>query len=74
MPRARLLVREIAEQQGLDSAKLGRMADVAGRTTYEIWKNPYRAVSTVTLAKIAKALNCNIGDLIQIEDEEPKPL
>jgi len=70
----RLRVREIAEQQGLDAAKLGRMADVANRTAYEIWKNPYRAVSTVTLAKMAKALNCKIADLIEEDDEVKDPV
>jgi transcriptional regulator with XRE-family HTH domain len=66
---ARLKVREVAQNQGLDMAKLSRRSDVAYRTIVRVWHNPKHDVSLSTLEKIAKALGVRIVDLLA-EDEE----
>jgi putative transcriptional regulator len=69
MPLARLKVREVAEAQGLDMAKLSRRADVAYRTIVRLWHNPEHDASMSTLEKIAKALGVRVVDLI-VEEED----
>jgi DNA-binding Xre family transcriptional regulator len=66
----RLKVKEMAEQQNLDIAKLARRADVAYATAYKAWHNQLtdKGVGIFTLAKIAKALRVRVVDLI-VEDE-----
>ena len=54
--RVRLKVKEVAESQGLDRAKLARQADLTYETVHGLWKDPYRSVSMATLLKLAKAL------------------
>lgn len=68
MPRLR--VREIAEAQGLDASKLSRRADLAYRTVLMLWNDPYRDVNLSTLAKLARALNVSVTDLL--ENGDPK--
>ncbi|HEU4324658.1 MAG TPA: helix-turn-helix transcriptional regulator [Roseiflexaceae bacterium] len=68
---ARLKVRELAEAQGLDMAKLSRRADVAYRTIVRMWHNPEHDASISTLEKIAKALGVRVVDLIADEEELP---
>jgi transcriptional regulator with XRE-family HTH domain len=62
MPR--LKVREVAESQGLDMAKLSRRSDLAYRTIQKIWHNPDYDASIKTLGKIADALGVSVKDLI----------
>jgi transcriptional regulator with XRE-family HTH domain len=57
-------VREIAEKQGLDAAKLSRLANLAYGTAWSLWNDPTYTGSVKTLSKIAKVLNCRISDLI----------
>jgi DNA-binding Xre family transcriptional regulator len=61
----RLRVREVAEKQGLNMAKLARRADLDNNTVRKIWHDPLREVSTVTLDKIARALGVNASELIE---------
>lgn len=62
-------VKEVAESQGLDAAKLARRSDLAYATVYKVWNNKMddRGVGIVTLQKIAKALGVKVIDLI-VED------
>ncbi|HEU4328125.1 MAG TPA: helix-turn-helix transcriptional regulator [Roseiflexaceae bacterium] len=66
----RLRVKEVAEQQNLDIAKLARRADVAYATVYKAWHNSMtdKGVGIITLSKIARALGVRVVDLI-VEDE-----
>jgi DNA-binding Xre family transcriptional regulator len=66
----RLRVREVAEKQGLNMAKLARRADLDNNTVRKIWHDPLREVSTVTLDKIAKALGVNASELIETLPDE----
>jgi transcriptional regulator with XRE-family HTH domain len=66
----RLRVKEVAEQQGLDIAKLARRADLAYATVYKAWHNRAtgQGVGIFTLAAIARALGVHVVDLIEETD------
>jgi transcriptional regulator with XRE-family HTH domain len=70
----RLRVREIAEKQGLDPAKLARKADLGYATVVGIWYDHTRNPGIVTLNKIAGALGVPMEELYTLEsgDEETK--
>ena len=61
----RLKVREIAKEKGITMARLSRLADVNPRTVEAIFKDPYRDVAYSTLAKLARALDVDVSDLIE---------
>ena len=61
----RLKVREIAKDKGISMARLSRLADVNPRTVEAIFKDPYRDVAYSTLAKLARALDVDVSDLIE---------
>lgn len=67
--RLRLKIRELAEAQGLDRAKLARRADVTYQTVHNVWNNPYAGVSIATLEKLAQALNCDVSKLYERVDD-----
>ena len=69
--RLRLKIRELAEAQGLDRAKLARRADVTYQTVHNVWNNPYADVSIATLEKLAQALNRDVSELYErVEDND----
>jgi transcriptional regulator with XRE-family HTH domain len=69
--RIRLRVKEIAEQKGYSMGKLERLADLSHPTIRDIFRNPYKEVTTTTLAKLATALNVHIAELYEeISDKE----
>ncbi len=51
-------------------SSLSRAADVNFRTIKNIYRNPYKDVTTTTLAKIAKALGVPSTDLIEDVPDE----
>ncbi len=61
----RLRVKEVALEKGVSMGKLSRTADVAYNTIRAIYRDPYREVTTTTLAKIAKALGVSVNDLLE---------
>ncbi len=67
--RLRLKIRELAEAQGLDRAKLARRADMTYQTVHNVWNNPYADVSIATLEKLAQALNCDVSKLYERVDD-----
>jgi transcriptional regulator with XRE-family HTH domain len=67
--RLRLKIRELAEAQGLDRAKLARRADVTYQTVHNVWNNPYADVSIATLEKLAQALNRDVSELYERVDD-----
>lgn len=64
----RLLIKEVAEDKGLDIAKLSRRADLAYRTVWQLWNEPERDVTIGTLRKLADALGVSIHALIENGD------
>ncbi|GHO77111.1 hypothetical protein KSD_48820 [Ktedonobacter sp. SOSP1-85] len=69
--RQRLKIREVAEAKGWTQSKLQRAADVNSRTMSGIYHDPYRDVAYSTLAKIARVLEVEVGELVEmVPDEE----
>ena len=68
--KLRLRVREIAQQKGISMGKLERLADLSHPTIRDIFRNPYKEVTTTTLTKLATALDVSVSDLFEeIADE-----
>ena len=63
--RLRLRVKEIAEQRGMSMGKLERLADLSHPTIRDIFRNPYKEVTSTTLAKLATALGVPVSDLFE---------
>ncbi len=62
---ARINIRQPAEAQGLDIAKLSRKSNISYKTVWELWNNPDRDVSLRTLEKLAGALGVPVQQLIE---------
>ena len=69
----RLRVKEIVEQKGFNISSLSRKADIGFSTVKRIFRDPYKAVSTTTLEKLAKALAVPTADLIEDVPDTEKP-
>lgn len=61
----RLRVKEIVEAKGMTIAKLARKADLDNRTVYRIVHDPFAEITTVTLGRLAEALEVSVKDLIE---------
>jgi transcriptional regulator with XRE-family HTH domain len=70
---ARLRIKEIAEEQGLDIAKLARRADLGYGTVHALWNGNTESPGLKTLAAIARVLGVRTGDLIADEPVEEQP-
>jgi DNA-binding Xre family transcriptional regulator len=69
----RLRAKELATAKGISQAKLSRIADVDIKTMQKIFRYPYSIVTTETLNRIAKALDCSVLDLIEdVPDDKEK--
>ena len=66
----RLRVKEVAKEKGFSQGKLARAADMATNTLRAIYRDPYREVSTVTINKLARALEVPVTELIEDVSEE----
>ena len=66
----RVRVKELLEEQGWSVAKLARRADMDYKTVDRLVKNPIAEVTTITLGRLADALDVSIHDLV--EDMPPK--
>lgn len=69
--KLRLRVKEIAEQKGMSMGKLERLADLSHPTVRDIFRDPYKEVTSTTLAKLATALGVPVADLFEeVPDEK----
>ncbi len=68
--KLRLRVREIAQQRGISMGKLERLADLSHPTIRDIFRNPYKEVTTTTLTKLATALGVSVSDLFEEVPDE----
>ncbi|WP_040444231.1 helix-turn-helix domain-containing protein [Ktedonobacter racemifer] len=66
----RLKVKEIATEKKLSMNKLSQLSQVSYHVIQDIYKNPYRVVTTDTINRIAKALGVPATELF--EDVEPE--
>lgn len=67
---ARLRIKELAEKQGINQKELADKSGVSAQLINRYWNYPMQRVELDALAKIAKALNCKLADLIEVEGEE----
>lgn len=63
----RLIIKEIAQRQGLNQSQLQMKAGVTPQLLNRYWHNHTLSVAFEPLARIAKALGVKPGDLI-VED------
>ena len=63
--KLRLRVKEIAEQKGMSMGKLERLADLSHPTVRDIFRDPYKEVTTTTLVKLATALDVPVANLFE---------
>jgi DNA-binding Xre family transcriptional regulator len=61
----RLRVKEIAEAKGMSIAKLARKADLDNRTVYRVVHDPFAEITTITLGRLAEALEVSVKDLVE---------
>lgn len=61
---ARLRIKEVAEARGYTMSSLSRKADISLRNVRRLWRDPETVTTTDTLEKLARALEVNIGDLV----------
>jgi DNA-binding Xre family transcriptional regulator len=62
---ARLRIKEVAEARGYTMSSLSRKADISLRNVRRLWRSPETVTTTDTLEKVARALEVNIGDLLE---------
>lgn len=67
---ARLRIRELAEQQGLNITQLSRQADIAYSTAHALWHNRSESPNLKILDKIARVLGVQVRDLFADEGDE----
>lgn len=65
-----LKVKEVANKQGMSMRKLAKNAGIAYNTLRTLYRDPYRPLSTVTLDKLACALNVDASELIETESKK----
>jgi len=63
--KLRLRVKEIAIKRGLSMGKLERLADLSHPTIRDIFRDPYKEVTTTTLTKLATALGVPVANLFE---------
>jgi DNA-binding Xre family transcriptional regulator len=70
----RLRIKEVAEQKRISMTKLSYRAEVSYNTIKSYYQNPYRPFSSVTLERIARALEVSPLDLLEyIPNEGMRP-
>jgi DNA-binding Xre family transcriptional regulator len=65
MRRVRMRVKEIIKEQGRSVASVARKADMDNKTVHRLIKDPYAEATTVTIARLAEALDVSVKDLIE---------
>lgn len=63
--KLRLRVKEVAEKKGYSMGKLERLANLSHPTIRDIFRNPYKEITTTTLAKLATALDVPVSELYE---------
>ncbi len=61
----RLRVKELAKERNLSMSRLSRLADVSYKTIKRMFDHPDESFNTMTLGKVAKALNLPLTDLFE---------
>lgn len=67
--KIRLRVKEVAKEKGMSMNRLARSSELSLNTIQRIFGDPYTSIKTETLAKLAKALQVDISELVEYEDD-----
>jgi DNA-binding Xre family transcriptional regulator len=67
--RVRLLIKELAQAQGMKQYELAEKSGVTPQLLNRYWNNNVQRVDLEELNKIAKALGVRPGDLIAADDD-----
>ncbi len=72
---ARLRIRELAEQRGLNITELSRAARIAYSTAHALWHDTPQNLNRDVLRKVARVLGVQVRDLFaeETDDSEPEP-
>ena len=66
----RLRVKEVAAEKKLSMNKLSQISQVSYHVVQDIYKNPFRVVTTETINRLAKALGVHATYLLEDYEEE----
>lgn len=66
---SRLRVKELAEARGWNVPRLSQESKVPQTVIWEIWRNPERNTTTDVLNRIAKALEVNVKELFDDDQQ-----
>jgi DNA-binding Xre family transcriptional regulator len=61
----RLRVKEVAREKGISMHKLSQRSEVSYHVVQDIFRNPFRIISTDTINRLAAALEVPVTDLIE---------
>ncbi|GHP00376.1 hypothetical protein KSF_104230 [Reticulibacter mediterranei] len=64
----KLRVKELASQQGLNQRQLAEKSGVTAQLINRYWNYHMQRVDLDALAKLAKALECKLGDLFEEQE------
>ena len=73
MSMIRLKVKEVATAKGMGQGKLQRLADMDIKTVRRIYRDPYTIITTETLWKLAKVLDVDPRELIDVSSDDEAP-
>ena len=69
----RLRVKEVAHEKGVSMHKLSQRSEVSYHVVQDIFRNPFRIISTDTINRLAAALEVPVTDLIEDVPSVPPP-
>lgn len=69
----RLRVKEVAQQKQMSMHKLSQRSEVSYHVVQDIFRNPFRIISTDTINRLAAALDVPVTDLIEDVPAVPSP-
>ena len=70
MRRARLKIKEVAEQKHMSMRQLHLKSEIALSRMKKFYRDPYIDIKLGTLTRIADVLGCEVCDLFETEDIE----
>ena len=70
--RIRIRLREVLRQRGITSRELAEELGLSANAVSEISRMKVRFLNLETLRKICEYLDCQPGDLIVLETDEPE--
>jgi lambda repressor-like predicted transcriptional regulator len=63
--RLRLKVKEVAERKGFSMGRLSKVSNVPYNTIKSIYRDPFYSITTITLGRIAGALEVDVSELVE---------